>query len=654
ARKLLSIRFILVAVFGIAGVLLVPAIVQLPGGRPARVFRSPPTALSPEARGWGQSAAPPNEGPPLVSVCKIQGSGFSSPYEGQQRRTRGIVTADLAEAGQKGFFIQDPGCDANPHTSDGLFVNLGVSQSVAAVGDLVETAGIVKEHFGLTELATSPGAVTIISSGHSLPDETELNPPLDNNAARFYFETLEGMLVRLNEGTAAGPTSLFDDTWFIRTDLGIDRLFHDHPGGTGVVIRVDGEGLVRVEPPMSVGDQIENVTGVVGYQFGDYRVHLLKLPDVYPAASAAPDGLVKKASGLQDVIQTAGFSFSAATFNVQNLFDATDDPGKDDPVRTAAAYQRHLEKLGRTISEAMAFPDLIGLQEVENEAVLEDLLARPELDGFYDFVLAEGPDQRGIDVALLYRSANTRLISFEQMQGCTELVDGLGPDGNLDMESPQNDLVCDLDGDGSPDGNRLFSRPPLVVEIQVCQDVCLPPPGVPAGPSMYLWLIVVHLKSKTQDTPWNAYTLPRRIAQAGFIAGLADDIRLVHADANLMVLGDLNDYSDSPPLAEISKSGLVNLTARLPASERYTYIYRGVSQVLDYVLVNHTLLDEHIVPEAIHINVDFPAVLGEIAASPYRSSDHDPIVVNFSVFPHRTYLPVLARQMFLNAHRVWK
>jgi hypothetical protein len=367
----------------------------------------------------------------------------------------------------------------------------------------------------------------------------------------------------------------------------------------------------------------------------------LEAPSWIPVEN--PPAQVTPEEGSESDSQSAVLSFEVATFNVENLFDTIDDPATEDTVRSAAAYQRHLEKLEWAVMEGMGAPAVIGLQEVENETVLNDLVSRPELSGLYDFLHLEGIDVRGIDVALLYRADRTLPLSHEQRQGCTALIDGLGPDGNLDIENPQNALTCDLDGDGVLDGNRLFSRPLLLAEIKVCAVGCLGPPGLPEVPSIHLWVIVAHLKSKTQDTEWNEYTLPRRMEEAAFIVSLIEEIGEAHPGAAVIVLGDLNDYPDSGPLGLFYAAGIAGMSYRLEPGERYTYIYQGVSQVLDHVLVNGVLQDEYIEPRVSHINVDFAEVLGEANNSPYRSSDHDPLIVRFTLMPRKFFLPFGAR-----------
>ncbi|TBW27856.1 endonuclease/exonuclease/phosphatase family protein [Gramella sp. KN1008] len=124
-----------------------------------------------------------------------------------------------------------------------------------------------------------------------------------------------------------------------------------------------------------------------------------------------------------------------AFYNVENLFDIEDNPetfdddrtagGKD--VWTAEKYTRKIENISRVLSEIGCDvnpepPAIIGLCEIENSKVLEDLIAHPNLDKYkYGIIHFDSPDERGVDVALLYRkqhftpmdSKNRRLLIYE-------------------------------------------------------------------------------------------------------------------------------------------------------------------------------------------------------------------------------------------------
>lgn len=570
----------------------------------------------------------------IVSICAIQGKGYSSPYKGQIVRVQGVVYADLDETSRKGFFMQSEDCDGNTATSDGLFVYFGEKLNLVNAGDLVAVQGEVQEYYGLTEIYTSSAGVVVLSSGHPLPDPISLDPPLDLEMARAYFESLEGMAVALAEGVVVGPTNSDDRSWVVNAELGIARVFWDDPGGTGELICVDDGGLFEISPEVGSGDHVQELYGALDFRFGDYCLQPLLAPSVQPSSISpeeAPTG-----------------ELSIATFNLANLFDTVDDPEKDDEVLGPTEYQRRLKKRAIAIHQSLGEPYILAVQEVENITVTLDLIAREEILAPYAAYIEEGPDTRGLDVALLYRTDHVRLLSVQSRQGCTALVDGLGPDGNLDVQNPQNNITCDLDGDGELDGNRLFSRPPLVAQVEICQPECLlraTSLETSSASTPSLWLIVTHFKSKVEDTGQVAYTLPRRIEQARFVAALVDEIRAGHAFAQVVVLGDINDHPDSQPLAVLEEASLFNLIKNVERGKRYTYIYRGVSQVLDHVLFTATPGYMLLQAIPVHINADFPYSFWGDANSLHRSSDHDPVLAIFAWqdFSTHLYLPLVAR-----------
>jgi predicted extracellular nuclease len=168
------------------------------------------------------------------------------------------------------------------------------------------------------------------------------------------------------------------------------------------------------------------------------------------------------------------------------------------------------------------------------------------------------------------------------------------------------------------------------------------PSGTSPSP-VDLWLIVCHFKSKIQDTSTIQYTLPRRLEQARFVAGLAQGVLSADPLANLVVLGDLNDHPDSQPLAEFLGRGFWNTMNGAEIGDRYTYIFQGISQTLDYVLLYPKPALLPVSVEPVHINADFPASYLDDIDTPQRSSDHDPIVVNFAPAEPTVFLPVVRR-----------
>lgn len=558
----------------------------------------------------------------LVWPCAIQGDDQSSPYIGQHLRTRGVVFADLDETSQRGFFMQAENCDGDATTSDGIFVYTGSRANLVNPGDLVEVQGQVQEYYGMTEINTTPEMVTLLSGNNSLPEPVDLNPPFDNTLAQQYFETLEGMHVKMETAYVIGPTNSRDETWVVKSGTGVQRVFQDDPRGTGELICVDDSGLYELNSAANFGDQISELRGLIAFRFGLYRLGLLQSPALMAGNRDAT--VVNFPCGL-----------SVATFNLRNFFDPIDDPDKSDSVVSGPEYLRRLKKIATAIHAALGEPVLIALQEVENRDVLADLVSRTELNSAYGLILEEGPDERGIDVALLYRQDRARVISYEQRQGCTALTDGLGPDGNGDVIHPANKLSCDTNEDGILDGNRLFSRPPLVAQVEFYPDHCLD--------AMEFFFIINHWKSKGDDVGDVQFTLPRRVEQGDFVARLYQEIVALRPHARVIVLGDLNDYPASQPLERLKQVGLRNLIAEIHPEERYTYLYQGISQVFDHILVNASVGDLFQVVVPLHFNADYAEIYSQSEADFLRTSDHDPIVAWFADLEAASYLPVIRR-----------
>lgn len=565
-----------------------------------------------------------------LSVCAIQGSGSSSPYVSQEVRTSGVVTLDLDQTLRKGFFMQVEGCDADPATSDAIYVYTGEQLELVRLGERVQVSGVVREYFGRTEIYASPTGIAILAVGQPQPQALYLSPPFDAAQALVYFEARESMLAYLPQANVVGPTNGVGSAWLVNAALAEERIFWNDPRGFGEIIHLDGSGVFAVEPQVRVFDQLLNIRGVIDYRQGIYRLLPVESPSV-----------------LQSVLPPepppafSGVGVKLATFNLGGLYDALDDPAKDDEVWSAAEYQRGLQKRALAIHEWLVEADILAVQEVENQAVLEALVSRPELQAGYEALWFDGPDNRSLDVALLYRPESVVVLEASSRQACTALIDGLGPDGNGDVEFPANGLTCDRNGDGLFDGNRLFSYPPLLARLRLTgRD--LQPVRTTSKIEQVLWVLAIHLESREADLPGNLYTQPRRLEQANAIAGLLAQIRSIDAQADVVLLGDFNDAPESPVLQIFASAGLEVLSYSQAAEQRYSFIQEGVSHLIDGILV-----DLHFgmcAGEAYiaHINSDFPVVFEQVADIPYRSSDHDPVMFSLNLLSNRIYLPLMS------------
>jgi endonuclease/exonuclease/phosphatase family metal-dependent hydrolase len=226
--------------------------------------------------------------------------------------------------------------------------------------------------------------------------------------------------------------------------------------------------------------------------------------------------------------------YRLATWNVRNLFDATDDPYKDE-TPTAEEYRTKLGELAQVLETVQA--DFIALQEVENLDSLSQL--NSQLSHPYPQIgLLEGNDQiRGIDVAFLSR---------------------------LPVKSVRTHTDKRLSPPPGGDRSHGFSRDCLEVQLDT------EPP---------VTLLINHLKSGRGDSKKSA---GKRRAQAQGVLEIAQELP---ESAAVFVLGDLNDRPDSWALEPLF-AHFKDPFSGLPAETRITHRYRKGGSQLDHILLD--------------------------------------------------------------------
>jgi hypothetical protein len=140
-----------------------------------------------------------------------------------------------------------------------------------------------------------------------------------------------------------------------------------------------------------------------------------------------------------------------------------------------------------------------------------------------------------------------------------------------------------------------------------------------------VFVIANHFNSKGGDQPLYGRFQPpsapsetQRHQQATAVRGFVSQLQAIDPAADIVVLGDLNDYEFSPTATILTGSGtLVDLPTTLPLAERYTYVFEGNSQVLDHILLGGALTATAYVYDIVHVNSEFAD----------QASDHDPQVV---------------------------
>jgi predicted extracellular nuclease len=120
------------------------------------------------------------------------------------------------------------------------------------------------------------------------------------------------------------------------------------------------------------------------------------------------------------------------------------------------------------------------------------------------------------------------------------------------------------------------------------------------------------------------------MAQAAHINSLVAAVLAEDAAARILVVGDFNDFDQSPPLLAMTtgEGQLSNALAQVPAGGRYSFVFGGASQLIDGILLSPAALADLVAVDILHVNADYPAGWTSDLSTPYRSSDHDvPLVV---------------------------
>lgn len=523
----------------------------------------------------------------VTPICSIQGSGWSSPNVGDVVAIEGVVTASFLDAAENGFFVQEPDCDGDAGTSDGIWIYAGAAfEAVAVAGQKVHVEGRVQEYYGLTEILLES---LFVLGEASPPQPVTLEIPPDASGAAAYLEAREGMLVAQPSQRVVGATSAFGEAFTVPQDSGVKRVFREDDEGRLVGLKAPGRLL-----QLAHGDLVGGITGPLSFSYDRYKVLL---------SERGVEALRIEAIGLapQPVPPAGPGELWVGTYNLENLFDPLDDPGKDDAEWTPdpATYAIEIARRARSIGDLLGAPDILGVQEVEKLSVLEDLVAHEALaEANYGAALLEGPDQRGIDVGLLYRRDTLSVVSTAQRQACTA----------LDIDEPG--VECRLP-DGST-GNWLYSRPPLVVRLADRRS------------GAKIIVVVNHFKSKRGG---DEATQTIRLAMAEHNLELLTELKASDPETPVLIVGDLNDFEDSPPLTRLTEdSWLVDPHSSIDRLADYTYVYNGVSQNLDYILLAQDVTWSEFLPA--HVNVDYPAIeTGEDDPASPRASDHDPLLI---------------------------
>lgn len=541
-----------------------------------------------------------------LRIGDVQGAGERSPRVGETVTVQGIVTAAV-DGGRRGWYLQDGG-DGDASTSDAVFIEAeGASGPPIAVGQSLRIRGTV------AELDAGRSTLTALQRVSPAPLTAALDIPraIRIATAPNDWERLEGMRVRIAAPLTVAGTHRLEKQGELIVNFG-ERLRTPSdavaPGEAARAFAADNaRRTLRVddgstaERPETVwflpkdtdlrsGSRVVRLEGVIDQRGGGYLLMPTTPPKFRPARAPKPPKV--------------GGDVRIASFNLENFFNG-DGRGGGFPTPRGARTPAELEaQLGRLVATIRGLdPDIAALMELENDgfgpesaiAQLVDALNRAG-DGDWQFIASEAPaggDQ--IRVGMIYRASRAQPVG-----AAAALADDLF-------------------------GSR--SRPPLAQSFR-------------AGDGPVFTVVANHFKSKgcggatgaeadqkDGQSCWN----PTRTESARRLdAWLRTDPTRSGSDL-MMIVGDLNAYTMEDPVRALVAAGWRDAFEGGHGESPYSYVYDAQTGRLDHALLSPGLAARLVGAAEWHSNADEPDNRGYQARpgdrGPWRSSDHDPLVV---------------------------
>ncbi|OBQ57190.1 endonuclease/exonuclease/phosphatase family protein [Tamlana sp. s12] len=262
-----------------------------------------------------------------------------------------------------------------------------------------------------------------------------------------------------------------------------------------------------------------------------------------------------------------------AFYNLENFFDTINDPNTLDdysPImelktHRREAYKQKTKNMARVIADigrdfTNNSPTLIGVCEIENERVLEDLVTEPYLKPkSYKFIHFDSPDARGIDVALLYQPEV--FIPIQQSSHVLKIYD-------------------------ETTGKRVFTRNQLLVSGKLENE--------------WIHVIVNHWPSRRGGEAKSNY---KRVAAAKLNKRIIDSLQMTDPYAKIIIMGDLNDNPNNHSVKKTLKAktdrnqvglkGIYNPFAKFYKEGFGTTAYRDAWSLFDQIMITKPLIDKN-------------------------------------------------------------
>ncbi len=569
-------------------------------------------------------------GRPAALIGAIQGEGPLSPVLGRSVEVEAILSARFMDGLGGVFLVSEPTHDdKNPATSEGIFVRYEGSLPRLARYARLRVRGRV------AELGEAPDTLTALIEVSDLIEcgKPAKVLPLRLTAAplsELAWEALESQRVFL-----PGPVSVIGNDALLRNgELTISFDGRDfaptelHAPGPEASARSDANRRTRLilddgqlnsypqrlwylpqalaaETPWRVDSQVTGVEGVLEQREGTWRLQL-----------TAPIEAVKQAPRPQQPPELDG-DLRIASFNVLNYFNG-DGKGGGFPTergaQTPAAFSRQRDKIITALAGMRA--DVVALMEIENDGFGEDSAIADLTDGLnhqlgsaagdYAFVSLDAPslgtDQ--ITVGMIYRRGRVQVV------GAAAVL----------AQAPFLEL----------------GRPPLAQTFE--------------SGGLTFTVVANHFKSKGGCDPahgpnadqgdgqacWNA----TRVTMAQSLWDWLQADPTGSNSKNYIALGDFNALGEEDPIRLLKARGMRDVLAETAVEPLYSYVFKGESGRLDHALASpemaalvsraaewHINADESPAFEYGSAGYDASSLRARYRADPFRSSDHDPILV---------------------------
>ncbi|SDS05960.1 ExeM/NucH family extracellular endonuclease [Microterricola viridarii] len=576
------------------------------------------------------------------TIADVQGTGAATPIPGQTVTVDGIVTADHRTGGYRGIYVQTPGVggdvDPSPGASDGIFVFLGNNQAAGiAIGDQVSVTGAVSEFNAVTQItASAAGAVALVTAGVGLPAPVPLPDSVRGDAREAY----EGMLVApTGSYSLASSHSLFSfgELWLnAGAAPAIKNTELVGPGDEATAIAAANKGArllvddgysARVDAATHVGEQpyftkdtvvrngdtavFPDAGMVLSYAFNEWRLQpQLPLTD---SSDAALKVSFTPVNVRQDAPPAVGGDVKLASFNVFNYFTTLSSVNSGARgAATQAEFDIQKSKIVAAINGLDA--DVVALMEIENSVKL----ATPaDIDHALNDLVAGLNAATGSEVwaavptpAALNDAAITDFIT----SAIIYKKDAATPVGA--SKTVIDETVWDIAREPIAQTFTLGARTVTVVANHFKSK------SAPSG------------NTAPEPADGQGFFNAERTEQAQALLAFSQQLQADSGSDDVFLIGDFNAYAHEDPINVFTAAGWSDLVpAKAPG--QYTYTFSGELGSLDHVLASPSVAPRVTGAGVWGINspewgdrgYEFAATE---AGTPFRSSDHDPIVVGLN------------------------